>query len=206
MCKTIEDSIFSGSLSYLTGGLLLATRKPKYIWAGVFILAVGSMQWIDAMIWYRKSQNLSSVAWSRFGVPTVLVLQLLTGYFGYVYYSGNRIFLYEPVLISIIVFIYAQYIIKCGESTTDANGYLIWCGKNNIDPEPFRLIGRTIIMLCLVFPFLFYPDDLIKYLIILASTGLWLYTVMSDSFGARWCQSFFVVDMMILGKLFLQGA
>lgn len=206
MCKTIEDSIFSGTLSYLTGGLLIATGKPKYIWAGAFIIAVGSMQWVDAMIWYNKSQGTSSVVWSQFGVPTVLSLEILTGYLGYVYYSNKRILLYEPIMLTLMVFIFINYSTGCNESSLDKNGYLIWCGEKHLNSQPFVPVQRTIIMLFLAFPFLFYPEELLKYVILATSFGLWLYTIASDSFGSRWCQSFFVVDIIILAKLLIQGA
>lgn len=206
MCKTIGDSIFSGSLSYLTGGLLLAAGEPEYIWAGAFILAVGTMQWVDAMIWYNKSQGASSVIWSQLGVPTVLVLELITGYFGYVYYSHKRIVLYEPLLAFMVLSILFTFYTNCDESSIDTSGYLIWCGKKNIKPQPYRIFERTLIMLCLVFPFFFYPHGIIKYGIILASFGLWVDTVMYDSFGSRWCHSFFAVDMIVLAKLLIQGA
>jgi hypothetical protein len=206
MCRTIKDSILSGSLSYVTGAVLLSTGQPKYIWAGLFVLAVGTMQWVDAMIWYRKSQGVSSVAWSQFAVPTVLSMEIVVGYLGYVYYSHKRIPLYEPLVALAVLSIFYSFSIKCNESTTDADGYLVWCG---VDPpnknDSMRLVERTMVMLFIFFPFFFFPDFRMKVLILGTGFILWLQTVLSDSFGARWCQSFFIVDILILGKLFLDA-
>ena len=206
MCRTISDSILSGSLSYLTGAVLLSTGQPKYIWAGLFVLAVGTMQWVDAMIWYRKSQGVSSIAWSQFAVPAVLSLEIIVGYLGYVYYSHKRIPLYELFAALVVLSIFYSFSKRCDESSTDADGYLVWCGANALTKnKSMRLLERTMVMFFIFFPFFFFPDFLMKVLILGTGFALWLYTVLSDSFGARWCQSFFIVDILILGKLFLDA-
>jgi hypothetical protein len=204
MCRTIEDSILSGSLSYVTGGVLLATGQPKYIWAGMMVLAVGTMQWVDAMIWYRKSRGESSVGWSQIAVPTVLSLEIIVGYLGYIYYFQKRMPAYEPIVVLMVLGIFYLFQRDCQESSIDKDGYLVWCGAQSVTQNYIaRMAERTAIMFFIFFPFFFFPDAGFKWLILGTGLGLWLYTVLSDSFGARWCQSFFIVDIVILVKLFL---
>jgi hypothetical protein len=206
MCKSIEDSLFSGVLSYFTGAVLLLTGKPKYIWIGALIIAVGSMQFIDAMIWYKKSQGESSVDWARYGVPTVLTAQYLSGYLGYVYYYNKRMPIYEGVLIVSILGMFYLYTSHCDESTLDKEGYLIWCGKDNTGMNPsFRLLCRTLVMLLIFFPFFWFPDLFFRYGILGIAFVLWMTTLLYDSFGSRWCYSFFLGDLMILAKALLIG-
>ena len=206
MCKSITDSIFSGSLSYFTGALLLFTGKPKYIWVGTFIIAVASMQFVDAMIWYRKFQGESSVDWTRFGVPTVLAAQFLSAYLGYVYYYNKRMPIYEVFLVTIIIGMFYLYTSFCDESTLDSHGYLIWCGDQNADMNPYsRIVCRTLLLIFLMFPFLWFPDTFFRYGILGIGFILWLMTLLYDSFGSRWCYSFFLADLMILGKALLVG-
>jgi len=206
MCKSIGDSLFSGILSYFTGAVLLLSGKPKYIWAGSVVFAVGSMQFVDAMIWYRKSQGESSVDWARFGVPTVLALQYLSGYLGYVYYYNKRMPFYEGILLVSITTMFYLYITRCEESTLDSGGYLIWCGNKNTGMNySFRLLCRTLVMLLIFFPLFWFPDLLIRNIIMGLVFILWMTSVLYDSFGSRWCYSFFVADIIILGKALLVG-
>jgi len=206
MCKSIEDSIFSGILSYFTGAVLLLTGKPKYIWIGSFILAVGSMQFVDAIIWYKKSKGEPSVDWTRYGVPTVLTAQYLTAYLGYVYYYNKRMPIYEGILIASILGMFYLYTSFCDESGIDKEGYLIWCGNNAIHMDNFtRFACRTAVMLLIFFPFFWFPDVFFRYGIIGIAFILWMMTLFYDSFGSRWCYSFFVADIMILGKALLIG-
>jgi len=164
------------------------------------------MQWVDAMIWYRKSQGVSSVAWSQFAVPTVLSMEIIVGYLGYVYYSHKRIPLYEPLAALVVFSIFYSFFRRCDESSTDADGYLVWCGADALNKNSsMRLLERTMVMLFIFFPFFFFPDFSMQIFILGTGIVLWLQTVVSDSFGARWCQSFFIVDILILGKLFLDA-
>jgi hypothetical protein len=206
MCKSIEDSLFSGVLSYFTGAVLVLTGKPKYIWVGSLIIAVGSMQFIDAMIWYKKSQGEPSLDWTRFGVPTVLAAQYLTAYLGYVYYYNKRMPLYEVFLLMVIIGMFYVYINQCDENEVDSEGYLIWCGNHTKEMNyPFRILCRTLVMIFIFFPFFWFPDAFFRYGIMGIAFILWMTTILYDSFGSRWCYSFFVADLMILGKALLVG-
>ena len=156
MCKTIEDSIFSGTLSFLTGGILIATGKPKYIWLGAFILTVGIMQWVDAALWYSIQDRAPTAAISLF-VPIVLSAEILVAYGGYVYYSGKRMPLYEIAMISFIVGVLYSWFKYSKETVVTKDGYLMW---GNYDIPSF---GKIMFLFSLIIPFLFYPDDFIKY-------------------------------------------
>jgi len=199
MCKTIEDSIFSGTLSYLTGGILIATGKPKYIWLGAFILTVGTMQWVDATLWY-SIQNRAPTAAISLLVPTVLSAEILVAYGGYVYYTGKRMPLYEVVMIPYIVGLLYSWFKYAKETVVTKDGYLFW---GNYDISSF---GKIMFLLLLIVPFLFYPDDFIKYSLFAVLIPIFVYTFTQKEFGSRWCQSFFIFDMFVLGKLLIQGA
>lgn len=206
MCKSIEDSIFSGSLSYFTGMALISTRKPSYIWIGVFIIAVGTMQWVDATIWYRKAHGLSVENIGRIAIPVVLALEAISAYLGYVYFYGKRMILYEIILIGVIVYLVQNYYFKCKDIPIGNDGYLTWCGKSVQDSNIYtRTFFRLLFILILFFPFFFHPDIILKYILFAISFILWAYTIQFDSFGSRWCYSFFVLDIFILVKLFIFG-
>jgi hypothetical protein len=199
MCKTIEDSIFSGTLSYLTGGILIATGKPKYIWLGAFILTVGTMQWVDTALWYSIQHSAPTAAISLF-VPIVLSAEILVAYGGYVYYTGKRMPLYELAMIPYIVGLLYSWFKYAEETVVTKDGYLFW---GNYDISSF---GKIMFLFLLVIPFLFYPDDFIKYSLFAVLIPIFVYTFTQKEFGSRWCQSFFIFDTFVLGKLLIQGA
>jgi hypothetical protein len=199
MCKSIEDSIFSGALSYLTGGLLLATGKPKYIWLGAFVLIVGTMQWVDAGLWYSIQHNISTRILSL-SVVVVLVGEILAAYGGYMYYTGKRMPLYEIIMIPFLISIVYNWFKYATETTVTKNGYLMW-GTYEIT----NLVKIMFLSLA-IFPFIFYPDDFIKYALFVTMIPIFIYTFKQKEFGSRWCQSFFAFDILVLGKLLVQGA
>jgi hypothetical protein len=194
MCKTIQDSIFSGSLSYLTGGLLLATRKPKYMWLGAFVLIVGTMQWVDAGLWYSIQHNIPTRPLAL-AVVAVLVGEILAAYGGYVYYSGKRMPLYEIVMIPFILSIVYSWFKYATDTIVTKDGYLMW-GNYEISS-----LAKIVFLLLILTPFIFYPDDFIKYALFGAMVPIFIYTFNQKEFGSRWCQSFFVFDILVLGKL-----
>lgn len=194
MCKTIQDSIFSGSLSYLTGGLLLATRKPKYMWLGAFVLIVGTMQWVDAGLWYSIQHNIPTRPLAL-AVVAVLVGEILAAYGGYVYYTGKRMPLYEIIMIPFLISIVYNWFKYATETVVTKDGYLMW-GSYEIT----NLVKIMFLSLA-IFPFIFYPDDFIKYALFGIMIPIFIYTFNSKEFGSRWCQSFFIFDILVLGKL-----
>ena len=199
MCKTIQDSIFSGSLSYLTGGLLLATGKPKYMWLGAFVLIVGTMQWVDTALWYSIQHNIPTRPLAL-AVAAVLVAEILAAYGGFVYYTGKRMPLYEMVMIPYVLVLVYNWYKYATETIVTKNGYLMW---GNYE---FSSLEKIIFLLLIAVPFLFYPDDFIKYALFVTMIPVFIYTFNQKEFGSRWCQSFFAFDILVLGKLLVQGA
>lgn len=200
MCKTIYDSILSGSVSYITGFLLIYLNKPEYIWLGIFILVVGSTQWIDALIWYNKQHNISTKEISKYGIITILVLELLVSYLGYVYYSRKRIIPFEILLlVGIVNFVYT-WISDCEDTTVAEDGYLKWCNisfKNNVKD----FIMRAMFMIALFFPFIYFPDTLLRNAIMFSGFLSWLINYNTETFGSRWCHSFYLLDSVVILRL-----
>ena len=196
MCKDIKDSILSGSLSYITGLVLLSTYKREYIWLGLFILVIGTIQWIDALIWYFKSKNQPTLNLTKHGTIPVLALQPVFAYFGYVYYSGKNFIPLDILYIVSSLYIYYTWIKKCKETSITKDGYLKWC---NIDFT--NIISMTIFIILLLFPFIYFPDLFLRNIIFGTVIALWIYNFNHEAFGSRWCYSFFVCDIIILLRL-----
>lgn len=195
MCKTIEDSLFSGSLSYATG-LFLIYKGGFYVWLGAFVIMVGSMQWVDALIWYRKKHGLSTDALSKYGVLTVLFLEPVIAYLGYVWYYGQRMIPYEIICALSLLNLTQIWLSKCKETPVTKDGYLKWC-----DIDFSRWYDQTIYFILLFFPFLYFPDVFMRNMMVVAGSVLLLYTLNHEAFGSRWCHIFYVVDALILSRL-----
>ena len=197
MCKTIQDSVLSGTLSYLTGAVLIATGKPKYIWLGGTIIVIGTMQWVDMIIWYLKQNDMPTMEFSKYAVAGVLVLEPLAAYLGYVFYSGNRMPVYEIVYALASIFVVSSWFKQCKETTVTADGYLKWC-----DSTFKSTLNKTIFIGLLFFPFIYFPDIFLRNSVMLTAFVLWLYNLNHEAFGSRWCNSVNILDMIILGNLY----
>jgi hypothetical protein len=86
------------------------------------------------------------------------------------------------------------------ETIVTKNGYLMW---GNYE---FSSLEKIIFLFLITVPFLFYPDDFIKYALFVTMIPIFIYTFKQKEFGSRWCQSFFAFDILVLGKLLVQGA
>ena len=75
-----------------------------------------------------------------------------------------------------------------------------------VKSDSVNLTVLFMFLLLLIVPFIFYPDDFIKYSLFAALIPIFIYTFTQKEFGSRWCQSFFIFDMFVLGKLLIQGA
>lgn len=200
MCKSIQDSILSLGLSYFTGAVLIATGKPKYIWLGAFVLIIGSMQGVDTVIWYMKNHSIPTKEFTKYAVFIVLALEPLVAYLGYIYYSGNRMPLFEIAYMLFFTFMAFTWFKNCKETTVTADGYLKWC-----DITFKSLFNRTFYMCLLFYPFIYFPDILLRNVLMISCLGLWLYNLNHEAFGSRWCYSFGLLDGIILGNLALRG-
>jgi len=200
MCKTIQDSLQSGIISYTTGAVLIWTGQPKYIWLGAFVLIIGTMQWVDAILWRLKEQGLPTKEFSQYAVIGVLILEPLIAYLGYVYYSGHRMPLYEAIYgVTALCMVYTWFR-DCQETTITEDGYLKWC-----DIRFKSTLNKTIFIALLFFPMGFFPDVLLRNILMLLAGVLWLYNFNHEAFGSRWCHSFMILDAVILGRLFMTG-
>ncbi len=180
----------------MTGAILLSTGKPKYIWLGVFVLVVGTMQWVDAALWYMKQNSIPTLEFSKWAVMTVLILEPLAAYLGYVYYFGKRMPIYEVAYVIVAVSMFYRWISDCKETTVTADGYLKWC-----DLRFKSILNKSIFLFMLFFPFVFFPDILLRNVLMVGAVILWLYNLNHEAFGSRWCHSFNILDILILGRL-----
>jgi hypothetical protein len=185
MCSSILDSIVAGLIIYGVAALFVISGKAEYIWLGSLLFAIGSMQFVDAIIWFFKQNDISTEFITRYGVITVLLAELLVAYGGYVYYYGQkaRIPIYE-ILLALTVIIYGIiWITMCKETTVTKDGYLKWC---NVE---FIAFLKITFLAMLLFPMLFFPNLLQKVVLFTLIGGTWLYNFNHEAFGSRWCYS-----------------
>jgi hypothetical protein len=103
MCGSTIDSVTAGTIICGTGAFFILSGKAEYIWLGSAIFIIGTMQFIDALIWILKAQNISTKFVSKYGVILILMLELIIAYLGYVFYYKKRIELYEIALLLFII-------------------------------------------------------------------------------------------------------
>ena len=146
MCKTVEDSVQSGLLSYVTGAFLIA-KGGAYAWLGAFVITVGSMQWVDAFLWTLKQHSMPTKEVSKFGVLAILLLEPLVAYLGSLYFVPRNL-VYELAYGGIMLYFSYVWIKNCEETTITKDGYLKWCDLDFGSP-----LRRSLFLALLFFPF-----------------------------------------------------
>ena len=196
MCGTIQESIIAGLIINGTALALILTQRPKDIWLGCFLFVIGLMQWADAALWYQKSEGISTDFVSRYAIPTILALEPLVAYAGYVLYYKKRMPVIEIIYAAALLHFMVMWIMTCADTTITTDGFLKWCDYD------MSSISKIAYLAMLVFPFLFYPDPVTRGLIILCLIVPWLYNFNHEAFGSRWCHS---VEISCILLLFSKG-
>ena len=185
MCGSIRDSIIAGSIIYGVAAIFVLSNKAEYIWLGSLLFVIGTIQIMDALIWAFKQFDISTDWISRYAILTILLLEPVVAYLGYLYYYGKvaRLPIYEISLAVFILISVYNWIAYCEDTSITRDGYLKWCG---VDLPPFFKIGFLIL---LGIPMLFFPNLLQKLLIFVSAFGTWMYNFNHEAFGSRWCYS-----------------
>jgi hypothetical protein len=173
---------------------LLSLGKPAYTWIAYMLLTTAPMQFIDAAIWKRKADGLDTDALSRYAIPAVLMLQPLAIYMGFLLLYP-RMPLYELVLAVYLAVMLYTWITTCKETTVASDGFLKWCGFN------FELVEKSTYILLLLFPLLYFPDTILKIIIIGSIMITWLYNYSRESFGSGWCYSQSFAGLAVMARI-----
>jgi len=190
MCGSIYDSIRAGTVIYGAAALFLFSGSKEYIWLGSVLLVVGTIQVFDAILWAFRQLNIPTDSIVRYGIITILMLEPLIVYGGYVYYSGKRMPIYEGILLLSVAAMTTTWILNCEETTVTKDGYLKWCNMNA--PNIYKIL----LLFLLLFPFFFFPNILQKVFLITLTTGTWLYNYNHEAFGSRWCYSSVIYSLV----------
>jgi len=200
MCGSIADSLSAGAIIYGVGIYFILTGKPEYIWLGSFMIITGTIQFVDAAIWTLKYYNLSTDFVSRYCTITVLLLEPIVAYLGYVFFYKKRMIPFEIILLIFVLRNLYIFITSCDETTVTKDGYLKWCGFD------IQFINKVAWLLVLIFPLLFFPNVLHMGLIIAILGGTWLYNVNHEAWGSRGCHSTVLYAIAALGLLLGEGS
>jgi hypothetical protein len=180
MCKTFEDSLISGVTGISIATYLLSLGKPAYTWIAYLFFSIASMQFVDAAIWYRRAQGLDTVTLSKYVIPTILAIQPIALYMGFLLIYP-RMPLYEILYAIYLVGLLYYWTTLCIDTTVASDGFLKWCGFELNSLSKFSHI------FILLIPLLYFPDTVLKFLIIGPICVTWLYNYSRESFGSGWC-------------------
>lgn len=183
MCGSFYDSVCAGAVIYGAATLFLFSGLKEYIWLGSFLLVIGTIQVLDALLWTFRHLGVSTDWIARYGIITTVLLEPIVAYMGYVYYSGKRMPIYEGILLLSVMAMAIMWIPNCEETTITKDGFLKWCNMNVLD------ICKIMLLFLILFPFLFFPNLLQKILLITFTSATWIYNFNHEAFGSRWCYS-----------------
>lgn len=206
MCKSLQTSVATFAVTSVCMGLAVAlSPTPAIKFVAIFLITVATMQIADALLWWSIEHNHPKLnkAVSIFLIPEILSAQLLISYYGIRYVFGWSNPYYEYFLWLNIAWLYWSWMRDClhdGPLThPNSDGYLAWCNTR------YTHGGRLLFIFLLLFPILIaYPNDAVKWAIIVMTIVMYIVNYTNPAFGSRWCwmsnSVAIVVFAIILGR------
>lgn len=189
MCKSFQTSVATFAVTAACMALSVALQPTApIIFVAIFLICVAMMQIADALLWWSitndKKQMNKFV--SMFFIPAVLTSQILVSYYGMRHVFGWSNVYYEIVLWFNVILMYTSWVRHCirdgPDTTPDENGYLAWCKTS------YTHFGKLMFLFFLLFPILMaYPNDAVKWAIIVTITTMFIINYPNPTFGSRWC-------------------
>ena len=87
---------------------------------------------------------------------------------------------------------------RCRETTVASDGYLKWCDFS------FTPLDKSIHIVFVLFPLLYFPDTLLKILIIGSICITWLYNFSRESFGSGWCYTQNFGSLAVMARILMK--
>lgn len=206
MCKSIQTSIATFAVTVACMGLSVALQPTApIVFVAIFLVSVSTMQIADALLWWsikHKNTPLNKFV-SMFVIPTILSAQLLVSYYGMRHVFGWSNIYYEAFLWFNVAWLYTSWIRDClkdGPLTApNTNGYLAWCNTSYTDG------GKLLFLFLLLFPILMaYPNDPIKWAIIITTTVMFIINYTNTAFGSRWCWMSNLVAILVFAIILVR--
>lgn len=217
MCYSVESSLRTSVVSFISIVVLLSSGIPHFKWLAVALIGWCAMQFVEFLLWLTKPSKDVVDGCSDWNnlitttlVPFVLLLQPLAPLFGSLYvipwnkssdFRKNFIVIFSVIVISSILYFYDD---PSHCTTITPQGHLLWVSKK------LRLNSLTEYMVIylwaffIILPFLLFWDKsflIIAMFVFIPLIAFFYDIYYTDSNGSIWC--YYTSHSSIIGVLLL---
>jgi hypothetical protein len=196
MCNSFEISLQTFIMSGISS-VLLWTKKEYF--ASIFLFVVSLMQLSDALIWKNYNNPKINTLISKYSIPFILSIQMISLYVCYTKLTSTRELWYEVLLSIFIIVLYSAWITRCQQPTKiDVTSFFIWC---DLVIEHWT---RFIYLFFILYPIwkVYKNNNPIKWILICGVTLTFVLNYWEYSFGARWCHTSNILALILVTYVF----
>lgn len=198
MCQDVQSSLAAGGISWLTAAILWSSGSLKWQWLAAFIASFSTVQFVDAGVWAAGPSSATALVLVRYVLPLVLASEPLVNYWGFRRALKRRLPWFEIFLGVFCVYLVANWMLTCGQPTTvTRDGWLKWCDADS------TAIGKLAFLVALAVPFLYFPDPVMRAIILGGGTLAWALNFHREAWGSRWCHFSNALSVISLGVFIL---
>ena len=206
MCINKEVSLITFLFSWGIGFYLLKRNYQLDRWYGLLLLTFSSMQFIDYLLWVLHDKNMLdsnyNLILTSYIIPVILLAQIFSVYIGKLIFENNNKFtnlsskiykdinknVFPKILILYSLLILSNLKFNKGKTKIGKDRILDWNGVFNKNNK-FSILGYSVFLILLTYPFLKYYNKFASTKIILIFTLLSLLFsfVYTENVGSYWC-------------------
>ena len=179
MCWNVEVSFMTGFVTYLICFYIYLRNHGYDRWLGLFMFVVGTMQWIEGLIWYNLDSPINYYL-TVYAIAVALPLQFITSlYCASLYGKINKYLIPIYQLASVLCFAFEVYY---NHSSTVIDGELAWGDQTH------TMLG-TWFLVVLILPFVYMKDRLLAFLTVAMTAGTFVISMNKYPYTwtSNWC-------------------
>lgn len=205
MCKSFENSVIAGALSYAASLYLWMRNVGMDRWFSLLLFTFSSIQWCEALLWYDQQKQPGGLASgsqlnrmvTKYAISGILALEPLMALIGnYASPMEKRPSLYMVILYCLIsTALFIRLAGKTNHSHVNEEGSIKWNSTSSSVRSTLMYAGL------LILPFLLYGEmDERLLLLLVAVLAIWGYSALNSpgSIGSNWCYYSVALAMLFL--------
>jgi hypothetical protein len=206
MCYSYEASINSFIVILVAFFAVMSRKRSKYdTWIAIFLLYVGAMQFLEALLWKNMNNNSEITKWTTIYLIGQIVVNNI-----FAYVLNPEIGVYS-LTASVLVLLY--YLATMNDYTYDTtigkNGHLVWNTytkdtHENVGWYRSKLLLPVMTILWFLPFFIIMKDKVFQFWPFLYLLGTFLYSayngIKTSEMASNWC---FFISFAMIGLVFV---
>lgn len=192
MCWSIEVSFMTGLFTYVVSYYIYKRNIGYDRWISLLLLAVGTIQWLEVLIWYDMTSEMNSYI-TTYAIPLALTAQYLLALYGaslYTEVDKRLVVIYIAIGIAYILYTFAS----ARHSTVKIADGLAWGDEANV-------LSGILFAILLALPFVLYmKDKILMILVLIAGAGTLAFSLSRHPYNWKsyWCLYGNILSIFIL--------